>query len=78
MNKEPIKVEIIKPHIAALSDIFGGINIMVDGREFITINYLPPYIDNAGMRKLSNNILRMIGGEPSEELKWPEPPNKSE
>jgi hypothetical protein len=65
-DKEPIKVEIIKPHIDALSDIFGGISIMVDGREFIKINYIAPYIDNAGMRSLSNKILRMIGGEPKE------------
>lgn len=72
IDKEPIKVEIIKPHIAALNDIFGGISIMVDGHEFIKINYIAQYIDNAGMRNLSNNILRMIGGEPVEGLRLPE------
>ena len=78
MNKEPIKIEVIKPHIAALNDIFGGISIVVDGREFIKINYLPFYIDNRGMRSLSNKILTMIGGEPVKELTWPEQNSNNE
>lgn len=78
MNKEPIKVEETKPHIAALNDIFGGISIVIDGREFIKINYLAPYIDNRGMRSLSNKILQMIGGEPVKELTWPEQNNNNE
>ena len=46
--------------IELLFDAFGGQHIMVNGRSFITINYLAQYIDNAGMRNLTNNILKLL------------------
>ena len=52
-----------KPNIQLLGDAFGGNHIVVDGRVFITINYIAQYIDNSGMRTLSNKILELINGE---------------
>ena len=46
--------------IELLFDAFGGQHIMVNGRSFITINYLAQYIDNAGMRSLSSKILAFV------------------
>lgn len=55
-------VKEIKPEISIIGDAFGGMNIMLDGRRFITISYLSPWIDNAGMRSLANDIVKLIGG----------------
>ena len=46
--------------IELLFDAFGRHHIMVNGRSFITINYLAQYIDNAGMRSLSSKILAFV------------------
>lgn len=52
----------IKPEIKVMGDAFGGTHILLDGRVFITINYLAPWIDNAGMRSLANDIVNLLGG----------------
>lgn len=62
MNKEPTLVKEIKPEIKVLGDAFGGTHILLDGKVFITINYLAPWIDNAGMRSLANDIVKLLGG----------------
>ena len=59
---EPKIVKEIKPEIKVLSDAFGGNHILLNGRVFITINYIAPWIDNAGMRSLANDIVNLIGG----------------
>ena len=64
--KEPIKVEIHKPHIGITSDIWGKTYVMVDGRALVQINYLAPYIDNAGVRSLAVNIAKMLGANPDD------------
>lgn len=64
MNMEQITiVKEVKPDIKLLSDAFGGNHIVIDGRVFITINYLAPWIDNAGMRSLSNKIIAILKGK---------------
>ena len=63
MEKEikiPQIVEEIKPEIKILGDAFGGTHILLNGRVFVTINYLSPWIDNAGMRSLANNIVKLL------------------
>ena len=59
---EPKIVKEIKPEIKVLGDIFGGNNILLDGKVFITINYIAPWIDNAGMLSLTNDIVKLLGG----------------
>ena len=61
MNEIKIAKE-IKPEIKVMGDAFGGTHILLDGRVFITINYLAPWIDNAGMRSLANDIVNLLGG----------------
>lgn len=53
----------IKPKIELLSDAFGGNHIVIEGRVLVTINYVAPWIDNAGMRSLSNKIIAILNGE---------------
>ena len=52
----------IKPEIKVLGDAFGGTHILLNGREFIVINYIAPWIDNAGMRSLANDIVKLLEG----------------
>jgi putative transcriptional regulator len=64
INMEQITiVKEVKPDIKLLSDAFGGNHIVIDGRIFITINYLAPWIDNAGMRSLSSKIIAILKGK---------------
>jgi len=61
MNMDKITiVEEVKPKIELLSDAFGGNHIVMNGRVFITINYISPWIDNAGMRSLSKKIMAIL------------------
>lgn len=60
--KEVKIVKEIKPDIKVLGDAFGGTHILLNGRLFITINYIAPWIDNAGMRSLANDIVKLLGG----------------
>lgn len=60
--KEVKIVKEVKPEIKVLGDAFGGTHILLNGRLFITINYITPWIDNAGMRSLSNNIVKLLKG----------------
>lgn len=61
---EPIKItKEAKPSVQLLSDAFGSNHIVLDGRVFITINYIPHWIDNAGMRSLSEKIVAIVKGE---------------
>ena len=62
MNEVTIAKE-VKPKIELLSDAFGGNHIVIEGRVFITINYVSPWIDNAGMRSLSKKIIAILEGE---------------
>lgn len=55
-------VKEIKPEIKVLGDAFGGTHILLNGREFIVINYIAPWIDNAGMRSLTNDIVKLLEG----------------
>lgn len=55
----------VKPEIKILNDAFGGTHILLNGRLFITINYITPWIDNAGMRSLSNDIVKLLEGTSS-------------
>ena len=52
-----------KPNVALLHDAWGSSHIVLNGRVFITINYIAPWIDNAGMRDLSNKIMAIVKGE---------------
>lgn len=54
-----------KPNFQILSDAFGSRHIALNGRIFITINYVAPWIDNAGIRSLSERILEIVKGEES-------------
>lgn len=64
MNKEPIQIaKETKPEVHCIGDAFGSMHIMLDGRAFITINYIAPWIDNAGMRGLSEKIMAIVKGE---------------
>ena len=47
-----------------LSDAFGGKCIVVDGRVFITINFMPTHINKVGMGDLAQKILKLVTGEP--------------
>ena len=60
--KEVKIVKEIKPEIKVLGDAFGGTHILLNGREFIVINYIAPWIDNAGMRSLANDIVKLLEG----------------
>ena len=61
---EPVQmVRESQPKASLLFDIFGRQHIVVEGRVFITINYLPQVIDNAGMRSLSAKILGLVNGD---------------
>lgn len=60
--KEVQIVKELKPDIQILGDAFGGTHILLNGRQFITINYIAPWIDNAGMRSLSNDIVKLLEG----------------
>lgn len=60
--KEVKIVKEVKPEIKVLGDAFGGTHILLNGRLFITINYITPWIDNAGMRSLSNDIVKLLEG----------------
>jgi putative transcriptional regulator len=60
--KEVKIVKEVKPNIQVLGDAFGGTYILLDGKVFITMNYLSPWIDNAGMRSLANDIVKLISG----------------
>ena len=59
-EKEIKIVEEIKPEIKILNDAFGGTHILLNGRVFVTINYLSPWVDNAGMRSLANKIVKLL------------------
>lgn len=63
--KEIKIVKEVKPEIKILNDAFGGAHILLNGRLFITINYITPWIDNAGMRSLSNDIVKLLEGTSS-------------
>lgn len=63
--KEIKIVKEVKPEIKILGDAFGGTHILLNGRLFITINYITPLIDNAGMRSLSNDIVKLLEGTSS-------------
>lgn len=63
--KEIKIVKEVKPEIKILGDAFGGTHILLNGRLFITINYITPWIDNAGMRSLSNDIVKLLEGTSS-------------
>ena len=63
--KEIKIVKEVKPEIKTLGDAFGGTHILLNGRLFITINYITPWIDNAGMRSLSNDIVKLLEGTSS-------------
>lgn len=63
--KEIKIVKEVKPEIKVLGDAFGGTHILLNGRLFITINYITPWIDNAGMRSLSNDIVKLLEGTSS-------------
>lgn len=63
--KEIKIVKEVKPEIKILNDAFGGTHILLNGRLFITINYITPWIDNAGMRSLSNDIVKLLEGTSS-------------
>jgi putative transcriptional regulator len=58
--KEVQIVKEAKPNIQVLGDAFGGTHILLNGRSFIIINYITPWIDNAGMRSLSNDIVKLL------------------
>ena len=58
--KEVQIVKEAKPDIQVLGDAFGGTHILLNGRSFIIINYITPWIDNAGMRSLSNDIVKLL------------------
>lgn len=60
--KEVKIVKEVKPEIKVLGDAFGGTHILLNGRLFITINYITPWIDNAGMRSLSSDIVKLLEG----------------
>ena len=60
--KEVQIVKEVKPEIKVLGDAFGGTHILLNGRVFITINYISPWIDNAGMRNLANDIVKLLKG----------------
>ena len=55
----------VRPEISIVGDAFGGTHILLDGRTFITINYMAPWIDNAGIRSLSNDIVKLLQGTSS-------------
>lgn len=62
-NMKEVKIaKEVKPEIKVLGDAFGGTHILLNGRLFITINYITPWIDNAGMRSLSNDIVKLLEG----------------
>lgn len=63
-NMDEIKiVREEKPNVQVMSDAFGGSHILINGRVFITINYIAPWIDNMGMRSLTNDIVSLVKGE---------------
>lgn len=65
-NMKEVKIaKEVKPEIKVLGDAFGGTHILLNGRLFITINYITPWIDNAGMRSLSNDIVKLLEGTSS-------------
>lgn len=61
-SKPPVEQD-RKQDIQLMFDAFGSHHIMVNGRTFITINYIAQHIDNAGMRSLSGKILSIVKGD---------------
>lgn len=52
-----------RPAVAVVGDAFGCMHIMLEGRTFITINYLAPWVDNRSMRSLASQIVRLLNGD---------------
>jgi hypothetical protein len=51
----------VKPQV--LSDALGGKCIVLDGRVFISINFLPAHIDKVGMDVLAQKVAGLITGQ---------------
>ena len=64
---ERIKIESYKKPeitIASSKDDFipmGNLDVLIDGVPIVTVHYVYPYIDNAGVHTLAEKIAKMLG-----------------
>lgn len=58
----PTKADIVNKKADVLSDAFGNRHLVLDGRIFITINCMPPYIDKVAVKNLAEKIALLING----------------